>query len=87
MQNILLCPVLCTDDDISTGCSQQSVGRSEHISSLINVRDYSVGHSSAVRVPGQSVFGSALFLISGLSVDEQNGEIYDIEVRQNMQHS
>lgn len=54
----------------------------EHIShALIDVRDYSVGHSSAVRVPGQSVFGSALFLISGLSVDEQDGEIDDIEVR------
>lgn len=51
---------------------------------LINKRDYSVGHSSAVGVPGQSILGSALFLISGLSVDEQNGEIYDIEVRQNM---
>lgn len=51
---------------------------------LINEWDYSVGHSSAVGVPGQSILGSALFLISGLSVDEQNGEIYDIEVRQNM---
>lgn len=51
---------------------------------LINERDYSVGHSSAVGVPGQSILCSALFLISGLSVDEQNGEIYDIEIRENM---
>lgn len=48
----------------------------------VDVGEYAVGHALAVLLPGQAVLPPALVLITGFSVDEQHGEVDDIEVRQ-----
>ena len=53
----------------------------------VDVRDDPVGNPSAVGVPGQAVFGSALPLVSRLPMDQQDGEINDVEIRQNVRNT
>lgn len=54
------------------------------LSFSVNVRDDPVGDTTTVGVPGKSIFGPALSLISGLSVNQQDGEVNDVEVGQKM---
>ena len=54
------------------------------LSCSVDIREDPVGDTSTVGVPRQSVFGPALSLIAVLSVNQQHGEIYDVEVRQKM---
>lgn len=51
---------------------------------LVNVRKDAVGHAPAVLLPGQPVLLPALVLVSGLSVDQQQGEVDHIEIGQNV---
>lgn len=50
----------------------------------VNVRKDPIGDAAAVGVPRQSIFGFALPLIARLSVNQQDGEVDDVEIRQNM---
>lgn len=54
---------------------------------LVDIGEDPVGDTSTVGVPRQSVFGPTLSLITSLPVNQQDGEIYDIEVRQKMWES
>lgn len=54
------------------------------LSCSVDIREDPVRDTATVGVPRQSVFGPTLSLVTGLSVNQQDGEIYDIEVRQNM---
>lgn len=48
----------------------------------VNIGQYAVGHALAVLLPGQAILPLTLVLIPGFAVDEQHGEVDDIEVRQ-----
>lgn len=54
------------------------------VSFSVDVREDPVGDAPTVGVPRQSVFGPTLSLITGLSVNQQHSEVYDIEIRQDM---
>lgn len=50
----------------------------------VYIRKDPVGDTSAVGVPCNSIFVPALSLITGFSMNQQDGEIYNIEIRQEM---
>lgn len=54
---------------------------------LINIRENPIWDTATVCVPCQAVLGPALSLIPVLSVNQQDGEIYDVEVWQDMGES
>lgn len=54
------------------------------LASSVYIREDPIGDTSTVGLPCQSVLGPTLSLIAVLSVDQQDGEIYDVEVRQQM---
>lgn len=57
--------------------------------SLISVyiREDPVGDASTVGVPCLSIFAPTLSFITGFPVNQQHGEIYDVEVRQKVGES
>lgn len=54
---------------------------------LINIREDPIRDTAAVCVPRQAVLSPALSLIPVLSVNQQDGKIYNVEVRQDMGES
>lgn len=50
----------------------------------VNVRHDPVGHALAVLLPGQAVLPPAAALVTGLAVHKQDGEVNDVEIRQNV---
>lgn len=51
---------------------------------LVNIGKYPVRDLFAVVLPGLSIFEAALPLVPRLSVNQQDGEVRDVEVRQEM---
>lgn len=53
----------------------------------VYVREDPVGDAATVGIPRESIFGPTLSLIAVLSVNQQDGEVDDIEIRQNVWES
>jgi len=56
-------------------------------SSSVYVREDPVRYTSTVCVPGQTIFGPTLSFIPCFPVDQQDGKIHNIKVRQKMGES
>lgn len=69
-------------------CSATALQLWSHVERrLINIREDPVRDAATVCVPRQPVLGPALSLVPVLSVNQQDGEIYHVEVRQDVGES
>lgn len=50
----------------------------------VHVGQHAVGHAPAILVPGQAVLPPALAFVTGFPVDQQHGEVDDVEIGQNV---